>query len=231
MDTIPNQAGCDSVITVNLTIGNSSQSIISPIACDSYVSPSGNYTWTSNGTYMDTIPNLSGCDSVITINLTINNVNTVVTNSSPTLTANAAGATYQWLDCNNNFAVIAGATNQSFTATANGSYAVAVTQNNCTDTSACEQVTGIGILENSFGNSFLVYPNPASSGQVAVTLPSSDNYTSYEVFDVSGNILHTGTSASNRFEIDVAGLSAGMYIIKVLQNERSFYGQLIVTPL
>jgi hypothetical protein len=44
---------------------------ISPTACGSYTSPSGN-TWTSSSTYLDTIPNSNGCDSIITINLTVN---------------------------------------------------------------------------------------------------------------------------------------------------------------
>ncbi len=78
---------------------------------------------------------------------------------------------------------------------------------------------------------FHVYPNPASSGQVTVTLPTSDSFSSFEVFDVSGSILQTGTSTSNRFEIDVAGFPAGIYIIRVLQDGQSFYRQLIVTPL
>ncbi len=47
-------------------------SSISVTQCSNYTSPSGNYTWNSSGTYNDTIPNAAGCDSVITINLTIN---------------------------------------------------------------------------------------------------------------------------------------------------------------
>jgi len=46
---------------------------ISPIVCTEYTSPSGNYTWTSTGTYTDKIPVTGGCDSVITINLTVQN--------------------------------------------------------------------------------------------------------------------------------------------------------------
>jgi hypothetical protein len=72
-DTIPNAAGCDSIMTFNLTVNQSTSSIISPVVCTSYTSPSGNDTWTSSGTYMDTIPNSVGCDSSITIHLLVNN--------------------------------------------------------------------------------------------------------------------------------------------------------------
>lgn len=37
--------------------------------CLSYVSPSGEFTWTESGIYNDTIPNATGCDSILTINL------------------------------------------------------------------------------------------------------------------------------------------------------------------
>ena len=40
--------------------------------CDSYTSPSGK-TWTTSNTYSDTIANTAGCDSVITVNLTVRN--------------------------------------------------------------------------------------------------------------------------------------------------------------
>ena len=69
-DTIPNAVGCDSIITINLSIGNDNASTISPLGCDSYTSPSGKI-WTIAGMYQDTIPNASGCDSIITINLTM----------------------------------------------------------------------------------------------------------------------------------------------------------------
>ncbi len=70
-DTIPNAAGCDSILTINLTIKNNTTSTISPTACGTYMVPSGDETYSMNGTYMDTIPNAAGCDSIITINLTI----------------------------------------------------------------------------------------------------------------------------------------------------------------
>lgn len=51
------------------SITNGSYSVTS---CDSFVSPSGNFVWTSSGVYNDIINNVNWCDSLITINLTIN---------------------------------------------------------------------------------------------------------------------------------------------------------------
>ena len=69
-DTIANTAGCDSVITVNLTVRDKTTETITANVCDSYTSPSGK-TWTTSNTYSDTIANDAGCDSVITVNLTV----------------------------------------------------------------------------------------------------------------------------------------------------------------
>lgn len=72
MDTIPNANGCDSIMTIDLTILSPSFNTISEVVCDSYTSPSGNYNWMVSGTYTDTLTNAVGCDSIITVNLTVN---------------------------------------------------------------------------------------------------------------------------------------------------------------
>lgn len=63
--------GCDSISVLKLKINNSSSSIINSTHCNSFTSPSGK-VYSSNGTYIDTITNVSGCDSIITFNLTFN---------------------------------------------------------------------------------------------------------------------------------------------------------------
>ncbi|MCB0853367.1 MAG: hypothetical protein KDD63_14175, partial [Bacteroidetes bacterium] len=70
-DTLEMANGCDSLININLTIETSSANSISPIACDSYTVPSGNATYTVSGIYADTLSNAAGCDSIISIDLTI----------------------------------------------------------------------------------------------------------------------------------------------------------------
>lgn len=76
LDTIPNAAGCDSIVTINLNIRNKTFATISEAACLTYTTPSGDSTYTMIGqhTIIDTIPNAAGCDSIMTIHLTIQDI-------------------------------------------------------------------------------------------------------------------------------------------------------------
>lgn len=65
-----NVAGCDSVVTLQVTINNSNAGEESVTACDSYTWE-GN-TYTTSGDYQATLTNIAGCDSVATLHLTIN---------------------------------------------------------------------------------------------------------------------------------------------------------------
>ncbi|MFT5725827.1 MAG: sugar lactone lactonase YvrE, partial [Bacteroidia bacterium] len=69
-DTIANQVGCDSIITINLTIRTKSVDTVRVIACDTFISPTGK-VWRLSGTYYDTLTNAVSCDSIITIYLKI----------------------------------------------------------------------------------------------------------------------------------------------------------------
>jgi gliding motility-associated-like protein len=73
-DTIPNFIGCDSIITINLSVKNKSLASVSPSICkgNSFISASGKI-FTTAGIYKDTIQNYRGCDSIITINLSVKN--------------------------------------------------------------------------------------------------------------------------------------------------------------
>ena len=66
--------GCDSIVTLNLTINNSSTGSVDITACD-------DFTWDgvvydSTGSYTNLYSDVNGCDSSVTLNLTINNSST-----------------------------------------------------------------------------------------------------------------------------------------------------------
>ena len=72
IDTIPSQAGCDSIITLHLTINNSITTEQTEVACDSYTWADGK-TYTESGTYYQYLQTVHGCDSTVVLHLTINN--------------------------------------------------------------------------------------------------------------------------------------------------------------
>ncbi len=69
--TIPNVAGADSVITLNLTILYSTTGIDTQVACDNYLWIDGNNYTSDNTVAQHTLVNSVGCDSVVTLNLTV----------------------------------------------------------------------------------------------------------------------------------------------------------------
>jgi hypothetical protein len=69
--TIPNSAGCDSVITLNLTIRQPSSNTLNQTVCDTSFT-FNSQTYTSSGTYVQTLTNSVGCDSTLTLNLILN---------------------------------------------------------------------------------------------------------------------------------------------------------------
>ena len=77
--TIQTVNGCDSVITLDLTINNSSSSTHVVTECDTYTwgdgvtNGDGNVYTSSTNTPTFTVQTVNGCDSVITLDLTINN--------------------------------------------------------------------------------------------------------------------------------------------------------------
>lgn len=89
-------------------------------------------------------------------NVILSGVETGVTATGTTLTADAVGVTYQWLDCDNGNAPIAGATSASYTPSVTGNYAVQITDNGCTDVSACILVDFTGIEELANPNKTLL---------------------------------------------------------------------------
>ena len=213
--TLTNSVACDSIITLNLTINQPTTNTITTTACGSYVLNS--QTYTSSGIYSQLLANSVGCDSTITLNLTIDNVDNAVSVNSITLTSNQTGGTYQWIDCNNGSAQIVGATAQSFTATENGSYAVIVTANGCTETSDCFVINSVGI-ESLELDSWSVHPNPTNGVFTITTIqPLKDDVV--EVYSAIGQLVYKNVHSGNEIIIQLDEQPSGVYLLKLNKQQ------------
>jgi hypothetical protein len=163
----------------------------------------GNITVTAN--------NACGSSAAQTLAVTVTPLPDVtVGNNANTLTANQAGAAYQWIDCDNNNAPISGATGQSFTPTKSGSYAVVVTLNGCSDTSACQTVAYTGVDTHALSEQvFSIYPNPSHGN---FTIQSTKGGV-FELMDVTGKVINTYTITNTQQSIH-ENLPAGMYFVR-----------------
>lgn len=70
-DTLPSAAGCDSIINLTLTNAVPTSSTINASICQGDTYTLGSQTLSTAGTYTEVIPNAAGCDSTITLNLTV----------------------------------------------------------------------------------------------------------------------------------------------------------------
>ncbi len=194
----------------------STTSSISPTACLTYTTPSGR-SIESSGMYTDTIKNQAGGDSIISIDLTVNTVDTSVTRDNFELKSNQDNATYQWIDCMNGDTAIAGANAQTYTVIKNGMYSVAVTLNNCTDTSACVEVVNVGLNEIEFSNKVLkVSPNP-SRGVFNLDFQFKGKDQLLMVRDIKGKEVYQ-TSLTNQntpYKVDLGEIESGIYFLTV----------------
>ncbi|MCC5916318.1 MAG: T9SS type A sorting domain-containing protein [Cryomorphaceae bacterium] len=226
VDTLLNANGCDSVVTLNLTIHSASTGSQTEVACGSFTWSANNQTYTASGTYVDTLLNANGCDSVVTLNLTIEIVDVSVSDSVLSLTSNAANAAYQWLDCQNGYAPISGATSQIFTPAVNGQYAVEVTQNNCVDTSACYVIDQIGVDMFSL-YPMQLFPNP-THGTFTLDLGRTYPDCWVRILDVNGKVVMTFKADEARTITRHLEVAAGVYMIQVKVPEGTKILKLVV---
>ena len=117
-------------------------------------------------------------------------IDTTVSISGLTLTANEPGAQYRWCDCNNLYNPIGGATGRSFTPDSAGDYAVSITKNGYTVTSECQRMGETGIRPNVSKNVVRLYPNPVKD---ILNIETQNNRQPFQlkIWDVQGRLMKT----------------------------------------
>lgn len=219
-DTLFGQSftGCDSIVITNLVIKDSSSSTFTTSSCKEFTWIDGMTYTTSNNTAQHTILNAAGCDSIISLDLTIDNVSsTSVTVDEPTLTSNADGALYQWFNCVGNIVIpISNETSQSFTPVSNGDYAVQITENGCIDTSICYSIYSAS-LPDLASKAFKLYPNPSNDGKFNFLF--EDEIISIKVYNITGQQVDFDVNLKNKTIYSREHEGGTYYAIIVTNNE------------
>jgi uncharacterized repeat protein (TIGR03803 family) len=208
---IPNAAGCDSTMHIRVERLNT-ESAISVDACRSYTAPDGKI-YRQSGNYLAKINNVRGCDSAISIQLTIDTVEVGVVLQDSLLTSVANAATYQWLYCDSNYLPIPGATAKIYKARRNGRYSVAVTQDNCTDTSDCYTVNSLSLGTQTTW-AVTMYPNP-TDGLFTIRLDDFVKELNVTIRDINGKTVYSTIVYDTKELTLQPALPAGVYSLSL----------------
>ena len=221
--------GCDSLVTLDLTINNSATGTDTRTACNTFTWIDGNTYTTSNNTATFNLVGgaTNGCDSLVTLDLTITTVDISVTQTGTDLTVNELVATYQWLDCNNNYALIPGATFRTYYLTTSGSYAAAITSFGCADTSNCYTITEVGMSENAINNTLVLYPNP-TTGVVNMALPVNGDSFIQVINQFGQSVYQIDVKNKSILELNLDFLPDGIYQIRLIEKNNVYLNKIIL---
>lgn len=136
----------------------------------------------------------------------------------------------QWYDHNG---LINGATGQDYVVTWDGDYYTIVTLNGCSsDTSNVVNVIVTNTDNLTAGNSYQVYPNPVEDELIIEYLTdnklanNSPIEATYYLYNSAGNIVLHG-SVVTKTNVDVKGISQGVYMLKILDENGVNYFKII----
>jgi len=207
-DTLISMGNSDVFFAKYVCNDTSSSYLTVSLPCgESYVLNDSVYTATGN--YTQVFPNAGGCDSMVTLDLTILPLDQPVINvDSFTLGVTGTYAIYQWIK---DSVLIPGATNRTYTVTENGNYWVVVTNGKgCSNTSDVYPITNYtGITDVQLLSKYIkVYPNPADD-IVHIQSPVSVYVT---LTDIAGRIIKEINDAHN---LSIKDLDAGMYMLRI----------------
>jgi hypothetical protein len=201
-------------VTDDITINQAYDETSSATICSTETFPFGGQQLDifDEGLNVFTYQTVDGCDSTVSLTLTINEVDNTVTTSPTTLsiTSNQVGGTYTWLDCQT-MDTIPGENDQTFFLTYHSEFAVIVTANGCTDTSDCSFfVWGLDEINSA---SLTLSPVPTSGYLSIDGLEKIGEVESIKIIGIDGKLSKEVRIEND--QIDLTELNAGVYFIIV----------------
>lgn len=191
-------------------------------SCKKYELTPGNYIY-KDTTLIDTVSLSAYCDSVVITEIDIYKLANVNVGNG-FLSWDSTGTapfTFSWFNCDSN-RIVSGERGSVFYPKQNGNYALIISDNFCTDTSACFTIQDVGLEELNPLHALSIYPNPADD--VLHISGSEDEFYDLVLTDISGRkVLEHKEVAS----LDVRQLPAGTYFLRIGQGQSSIVKKFI----
>lgn len=198
------------------------------VSCNSYKWVNGVTYYSSNNSAIHFETNSTGCDSIMHLNLTINDVsNSITTSNDSTIVANNLNGSFQWVNCDSNYAIINGAISQSYLATPNVNYAVIITENGCVDTSECTHLSLLGI-NNLPVSELKLYPNPNNGKFFIENKTEIYSDLGIKIYNSLGEIVFLSSFNTIKKELDISEFSNGIYFVTVTYEDGMLWKSKIV---
>ena len=195
--TLQTSNGCDSIVTLNLSMKPNSTTTFTATVCESTVYTENGFNASETGIYTRTMESANGCDSTITLDLTVNPSYQI-----GVLAIINRGETY---------------TNFGFNESEAGTYTQHLqTVDGCDSTIMLTLVVMMSLDDATVDEkAFIFYPNPAKDFVILEfeTLHESERV---QIFDMRGRRVKTAEAGAGKkqMQIDVSDLSEGTYIIR-----------------
>ncbi len=195
--TLQTSNGCDSIVTLNLSMKPNSTTTFTATVCEGTVYTENGFNASETGIYTRTMESANGCDSTITLDLTVNPSYQI-----GVLAIINRGETY---------------TNFGFNESEAGTYTQHLqTVDGCDSTIMLTLVVMMSLDDATVDEkAFIFYPNPAKDFVILEfeTLHESERV---QIFDMRGRRVKTAEAGAGKkqMQIDVSDLSEGTYIIR-----------------
>ena len=190
--------GCDSIVTLTLSVNPVESTTLSAAICEGTIYTENGFNVSEAGTYTQNLQTINGCDSIVTLNLTINPTYNITIDASIN-----EGETYEA---------------NGFSESEAGTY-VHTLQNEF----GCDSVITLNLTVNSSLNDVVanavevsLYPNPARA-YTMLKVEGLKEQTPVYLFDIQGRKLkeYVLNAAQQTLRIDASDLPKGVYTIMI----------------
>jgi hypothetical protein len=157
-------------------------------------------------------------DSIVVSNLFVVEPDTAVLVEAGMFIAQSSSVEYQWLDCTADFAQIEGDTFMAFVPWQSGSYAVAITDGICADTSSCYTFVTTAIEEIHSAEAPHVFPNP-NTGSFTLSFATAQDQFQFKIYSATGKLLAQGTELYVKEKEFDLRLTPGLYFLEIIRSD------------